>query len=83
MSTNRVSTIETIINQMVEKGGLDWRMHWEALHAYVHDLSLDEFESQINTITDTWLFRHLWSVGLNAYQQKIVLKRIRELGGEM
>ena len=83
MSANRVSTIETIINQMVEKVGLDRRMHWETLYTYVHGLSLDEFESQINTITDTWLFRHLWSVGLNAYQQRIVLKRIRELGGEL
>ena len=51
----------------------------EEAREYVRKLDDEQFKKEVEEIHDIELLRFLWAVGLNAYQQKVVIERIRQL----
>jgi len=75
-------SLETLARQVLEAEGMLRVIRVELLRRELRLIGDEEFERQINAITDVELFRMLWYAGLPWNRQMMVLKRIRALTPE-
>jgi hypothetical protein len=73
--------LEVYVDRVLDNRGLARQTALALLRWYIKTCPADVFESCVNSIQDVKKLKILWEAGLDAEQQKIVLKRYDQLTG--
>ena len=74
--------IQQLSERLLVARGIDYQNANYGLQAYLHDVSDEQFEAEIERVTNAKIFGKLWSMGLNARRQQACVARATELEGK-
>jgi len=72
--------IQRLAEELMQARGVAHYRLRRALMMYIRQISIEEFEAQIDRVTNPKIFDYLWSVGLTWEQQRIVTLKAEKMG---